>query len=169
MSRRTVISDTPSSSAAWRRCSTRRSASALARAAMRRVLRALIESRVLPIPIPVLVAQEPEMMNQTPRPGLRPLRLHHAPSADDRGDGTVRVGLAGRPGADGEAHDPQALPLRAGSHAGAVGLDARDHLAGEDVVRRIVAAEAHHDLVELYLVENADAGFLAQRLRHAAR
>ena len=46
---------------------------------------------------------------------------------------------------------------------------ARDHLAGQDIVGGVVAAEAHDDLVQLHLVQHADAGFLAQRLRHAAR
>src|SRR5688572_4835934 len=111
----------------------------------------------------------PKAASIVKRRASRAFRLHRTPGADDGGGRAVRVRFAGRPGGDGEAHDPQPLPLRAGGKAGAVGLDARDHLAGQDIVGGVVAAEAHNDLVELHFVQHADAGFLAQRVRHAAR
>jgi hypothetical protein len=69
----------------------------------------------------------------------RLLGLHEMRSIDD-GGGAIGILLRGGPGDEGQAHDPEFLPVRTGSKARAFLLDAIEDLAGERRPMRIAAA-----------------------------
>lgn len=88
--------------------------------------------------------------------------LDRPPGADDGGDRPVRVLLSRGPGDDGQAHDPQALPVCPRSKTGAVFLDPGDHRARQSVVGGIVAVKTNGNLVQHDLVQMRTPASLAR-------
>src|SRR6266705_915841 len=116
----------------------------------------------------IVLTPSPE---RRPTPGIscganrRPLRAvvgrrlssaRRTDAREDRGGGAINVGLGRRSVGDRDARSGTAAPSGAAKPAGAVGLDAMDHLAGEGVSVPRGQPEASEHLIQHHYVENRD-------------